>query len=177
MKLDSKLTIIGITAATVVGIAAIAVPVIYQKRQARPQPEYVTTRYEGGDPILTFCNNSPVTPVAVTRFCFVVTKFPESRRIDSPKLVSEGIGSSNPVDNVAFTTGEWVPDGRYILSQPVGYHIEPNRVNDFRLAIIKPDWAGGRINGDVYMEYASNGPNGKSFALPPVPVTIEARAE
>jgi len=132
----------------------------FERERAKPKLHYVSVRYEDGYTILTFKNKSPVTPAAVSLFTFVISDPDTLRRIERrhPKPKEYMVERENNLDDVGFTKGYWSRDGTYGFPKDVGYHVPPNEVNDFRLAIINPKWAGERFVGTLEIEHSSDKP-------------------
>ena len=131
-----------------------------EQERAKPKLDYVSVRYENGYTILTFRNSSPVTPAVVSLFTFRISDPDTLRRIERrhPKPKQYMPERENNLDDVGFTKGYWSRDGSYGFPKDVGYHIPANEVNDFRLGIINPKWAGERFVGTLEIEYSSDNP-------------------
>lgn|GEM_PF-4947594 len=131
-------------------------------RESQPNLVYVqnSAAYENGYTVLTLKNRSSVAPAAITAIRFLVTDAAGLARIERkhPKPQEPVEVSSNVVDNVVFTEGEWFDDN-YCFSLRLSNHIPPSSVNDLRLAIVNPKWTREKFRGKLTIEYGgSNSP-------------------
>jgi hypothetical protein len=142
--------------------------------EAQPNLAYVhdSARFDEGDTVLTFENESAVAPAAITAIHFEITDADMLARIERkhPRPHEPETTSINSADDIVFTEGEWCGGQCYSFSLRASNHVPPSSVNNIRLAIVNPKWAGQTFVGMLIVEYS-----GYNSPLELSPVTIRCR--